>query len=162
MRNSRLFCWCLILVACGSSFFTPSTPANNTLPANTAVDRSSTTPQSATAIRIVGQWEAAILGRQILTTRSDGTATIAMSLTPFAIPIYGKNVELELRWTLDGERLTQHIVGGSPARSVEKLIRKFGATHEYLVVEHGSDHLLVKALTSDADPVRWTAVTRSR
>ena len=110
-------------------------------------------------IELVGMWESSAFGRQILTIQPDGTGTISMTLTPFAVPIYGRKVNLELQWTLNGKYLTQHIVGGSPARSVEKLIRKYGATHEYLVVEHDATELLVKDITAGGDPVRWTAVS---
>jgi hypothetical protein len=113
-------------------------------------------------IELVGQWESTVFGRQTLTARPDGTGTIAMTLTPLAIPIYGRKVNLDLEWTLNGRYLTQRIVGGSPERSVEKLIRKFGDTHEYLVVEHSANHLLVKQTTGESDPVRWTAVKSDR
>jgi len=110
------------------------------------------------AIELVGKWESTVFGHQTLTTRPDGTATISMSLTPLAVPFYGRKVELDLKWTLKGDYLTQHIVGGTPARSVEKLIRKYGETHEYLLVEHDAEHLLVRDVTGGGDPVRWTAV----
>lgn len=108
---------------------------------------------------IIGTWEATQFGHQVLTTRPDGTATINMSLTPMAAVIYGRQVTLDLLWTLDGELLTQHIIGGSPARSVEKLIAKFGDTQQFRVLETSSDQLLVAKAKSESSPVCWTAVT---
>lgn len=107
---------------------------------------------------IVGTWEATQFGRQVLTTRPDGTATITMSLTSIAAVIYGRHVTLDLAWTLDGEMLTQQIVGGSPARSVEKLIAKFGDTQKFRVLETNNDQILIAKATADSSPVCWTAV----
>lgn len=107
---------------------------------------------------IVGDWESLQFGRQLLTTRADGTGTIQMSLTPMAAVIYGRNVTLDLRWRLDGNMLTQEIVGGSPAKSVNKLIAKFGSTQSYQVLEYQSDYLLVSDGKTDSKPVRWNAV----
>jgi hypothetical protein len=81
-----------------------------------------------------------------------------MTLAPLAVPIYGRKVQLELEWTLSGSYLTQRIVGGTPQRSVEKLIRKFGDTHKYRVVTHDANHLLVQETAGHGEPVRWTAV----
>lgn len=114
-----------------------------------------TTPE---VVGIVGQWESRAFGHQTLTTRPDGTATISMTLTPLAIPIYGRKIELDLEWTLDGRYLTQRIVGGSPERSVKKLIQKYGDTHEYLLVEYDAGQLVVKDTNGLSEPVRWTAI----
>ena len=122
----------------------------------TVVDQDLKTPTDG-KIELAGQWESTVFGHQTLTTRPDGTATISMTLSPFAIPIYGRKINLDLEWTLNGQYLTQRIVGGSPERSVKKLIQKYGDTHEYLLVEHDANHLLVRETTGDGDPVRWTA-----
>ena len=116
-------------------------------------------PRSDETIKLVGEWESATFGHQTLTTRPDGTATISMSLSAVAVPIYGRIVNLDLQWILKGKYLTQHIVGGSPKRSVEKLIKRYGATHEYLLVEHDAEHLLVKDMTAGGNPIRWPAVS---
>lgn len=114
------------------------------------------------AINFVGVWESNVLGHQTLTARPDGTATISMTLTPLAVPIYGRKVSLDLEWTLSGSYLTQRIVGGTPERSVGKLIRKFGDTHRYRVVTHDANHLLVQETAGRGKPVRWTAVEAAR
>ena len=110
------------------------------------------------AAGIVGTWEATQFGHQILTTRPDGTATIQMSLTPMAAVLYGRQITLDLLWTLDGQILTQQIIGGSPARSVEKLIAKFGDTQKFRVLETSRVQILVAKAQPESTPVCWTAV----
>ena len=114
--------------------------------------------QSVPFSSIVGDWESRQFGRQRLTTRADGTATINMSLTPMAAVIYGRQVTLDLRWTLDGNMLTHEIVGGSPEISVRKLMAKFGGIQSYHVLEYHSNYLLVSDGKTDSEPVRWNAV----
>jgi hypothetical protein len=151
---------CIFLLCIGCS------PATATYPAAESESLSVTMPSARDAATdhelamgsIIGTWEAQQFGHQILTTRSDGTATIKMSLTPMAAVLYGRQVTLDLLWTLDGEVLTQHIIGGSPARSVEKLIAKFGETQQYRVLETRRDQLLVSKAQADSNPVCWTAV----
>lgn len=107
---------------------------------------------------LIGTWEASKLGHQTLTNRPDGTATIDMSLTPLAAALYGRRVTLDLKWTLDGDYLTQTIVGGSPARSVDKLVRKYGDTFKYKLLDRNAGQLLVADVSGSSEPVRWTAV----
>ncbi len=159
MLTSRLlFACCLLLISGGSLLGHSDSDVGRVV---ATIDQSRVSEPASRvneAINLPGTWESSAFGRQILTMRPDGTGTIAMTLTPFAVPIYGRKVNLDLQWTLNGKFLTQQIVGGSPERSVEKLIRKYGATREYLVVEHDADSLLVRDVTAGGDPVRWTAV----
>ena len=150
---------CIFLVCLGCS----AAPATHPLPESVSVTmpsaRDSAIDHEEAVGSIIGTWEAKQFGHQILTTRPDGTATIKMSLTPMAAVLYGRQVTLDLLWTLDGEVLTQHIVGGSPARSVEKLIARFGETQQFRVLETKRDQLLVAKSQADSNPVYWTAVT---
>lgn len=160
MRHHRLASVCILLACVGCS---AATIAQSTAPSNGAakfpVGQNHTSDHGLTISSIVGNWEASHLGHQILTARPDGTATIEMSLTPMAAVLYGRHVTLNLRWTLDGNLLTQQIIGGSPANSVKKLIAKFGGTQCYRIMECQLDHLLVSNSNSDNEPIRWTAVS---
>lgn len=169
MLSPKLLIGCVVLFASGASIGRSSfseTGAASSLAKQTLVTQTLANqdlmPRTTPGIELTGKWESNVFGHQTLTTRPDGTATISMTLTALAIPIYGRKVELDLEWSLNGAYLTQRIVGGSPERSVEKLIRKFGDTHEYLVVEHDANYLLVRDTTGGSDPVRWTAVEHDR
>ncbi len=156
MRHHRLASVCILLacVGCSAATIAPSNGA-----AKFPVGQNHTSDHGLTISSIVGNWEASHLGHQILTARPDGTATIEMSLTPMAAVLYGRHVTLNLRWTLNGNLLTQQIIGGSPANSVKKLIAKFGGTQCYRIMECQFDHLLVSNSNSDSEPIRWTAVS---
>lgn len=160
MLTLRVLVTCLILFAQGGTLPCLSDSGNRFVPATLDEPLVNLVPESrkSEAIDLPGVWESTVFGRQTLTIRHDGTGTLAMTLTPFAVPIYGRKVNLDLQWTLNGKYLTQHIVGGSPQRSVEKLIKRYGSTREFLLVEHDADYLLVRDITAGADPVRWTAV----
>ncbi len=161
MFQRRMIPVCIFLVCAGCSAATPARPAaeSESVSVSQPGARDSATEHEDPIGSIIGTWEAQQFGHQILTTRPDGTATIKMSLTPMAAVIYGRQVTLDLLWSLDGEVLTQHIIGGSPARSVEKLIAKFGDTQTFRVLETKPDQLLVAKAQTDSSPVCWTAVT---
>ena len=150
---------CIFLVCLGCSAAPATHPVAESVSVTMPSARDSTIDHEEAVGSIIGTWEAQQFGHQILTTRPDGTATIKMSLTPMAAVLYGRQVTLDLLWTLDGEVLTQHIVGGSPARSVEKLIARFGETQQFRVLETKRDQLLVAKSQADSNPVCWTAVT---
>ena len=160
MCQPRMIPVCIFLVCFGCSTATATHPVaeSESVSVTMPSDRNSATDHEEAMGSIIGTWEAQLFGRQILTTRPDGTATIKMSLTPMAAVLYGRQVTLDLLWTLDGEVLTQHIIGGAPARSVEKLIAKFGVTQRFRVLETKRDQLLVANAKSDSSPVCWTAV----
>ena len=152
---------CIFLVCIGCSAATATHPETESESDSVTMSnaRDSVADHDEAINGIIGTWEATQFGHQILTTRPDGTATIQMSLTPMAAVLYGRHVTLDLLWTLDGQMLTQHIIGGSPARSVEKLIAKFGETQTFRVLETRRDQLLVAKAQPDSRPVCWTAVT---
>lgn len=152
---------CMLLVGVGCSAAAVMHPvAESEAESVTLLDtKDSATTEEKAIGNIIGTWEATQFGHQVLTTRQDGTATIKMSLTPMAAVIYGRQVTLDLLWTLDGEVLTQHIIGGSPTRSVERLIAKFGDTQQFRVLETSPDQILVAKTKSESSPVCWTAVT---
>ena len=160
MNHHSIATLCFLLSISGCSVATNAqSAASHTLEFSPQAAATAASDQQLSLDHIVGNWEATHLGRQVLTTRPDGTATIEMRLTPMAAVAYGKRVTLNLRWTLDGSELTQTIVGGTPAKSVRKLITKFGSTQCYRILEYQQDYLLVASNTADSKPVRWTAVS---
>ncbi len=159
MCQRRMISVWIFLVCAGCSAVTSTAAKAECVSLTEPSARDAATDHKDLSGSIIGTWEAQQFGHQILTTRPDGTATIKMSLTPMAAIIYGRQVTLDLLWSLDGEVLTQQIIGGSPARSVEKLIAKFGDTQKFRVLETKPDQLLVAKAQADSSPVCWTAVT---
>ena len=151
-------CIFLVCIGCATATATDLAAESEPISVTKSVVRNSPTVHEEARERVIGTWEAQQYGHQILTTRSDGTATIKMSLTPMAAVLYGRQVTLELLWTLEGKILTQRIIGGAPVRSVEKLIAKFGDTQQFRVLETKRDRLLVAKVQANSSPVCWTAV----
>ncbi len=161
MRHYSLTTVCIFfLTGAGCSFATNAqSSASKMIEGTSLTSTTQSSDQDLTLNQIVGNWEATHFGRQILTARPDGTATIEMRLTPMAAIAYGRHVTLDLRWTLDGSKLTQTIVGGSPANSVRKFIAKFGGTQCYQIMECQKDYLLVSNGKAESKPIRWNAVS---
>jgi len=106
---------------------------------------------------VVGNWQSSQFGTQTLNTRPDGTATLKMRLNTMAAVLYGRELSLELKWTLEGETLTQHVVGGTPEKGVQKLTRKFGETYTYRVIEATPAQLVVED-ASTGKTSHWSAL----
>ncbi len=106
---------------------------------------------------LVGNWKSSQFGTQTLNTRPDGTATLTMRLSTMAAVLYGRELTLELKWTLEGQTLTQHVVGGTPEKGVQKLTRKFGDTYTYRVVEATPAQLVVED-ASTGKTSHWSAL----
>ena len=94
--------------------------------------------------RLIGDWHSAKFGTQTLSTHADGTAVLKMHLSTLAAVLYGRDVTLQLQWKLDGNSLTQRVVGGSPEHSVEKLTRRYGNSYSYRIVELTGSQLIVE------------------
>ncbi len=160
MPNYHLTSVCILLACAGCAAATNAQSATLIeLQKTSSTGQSPKSDQSLMIQRLVGNWEATRFGHQVLTARPNGTATIDITLTPMAAVLYGRHVTLDLIWTLDGNVWTQTIVGGSPAKSVKKLIAKFGGTQCYHVLECQNDYLLVSNGDRDSEPIRWNAVS---
>jgi hypothetical protein len=106
---------------------------------------------------VTGTWRLQRYGTHVLTTHPDGTATMQMKMNRLAALSYGKELRLDLRWTMEEGVLTKRVVGGSPESAVARLIRDYGDTYDYRILEQTSDYLLVEDLASPGTPVRWEA-----
>ena len=106
---------------------------------------------------LVGSWQSSSFGTQTLTTCPDGTATLEMRLSPLAAVLYGRELTLQLKWSLDGQTLTHQIVSGLPTRGAQKLTKKFGETYTYRVLEATREQLVVEDITTGKTS-HWTAV----
>ena len=109
---------------------------------------------------VTGTWKLQRYGTHILTTNPDGTATMQMKMNRLAALSYGKELRLDLRWTMEGGVLKQRVVGGAPASAVAKLLNDYGDTYDYRILERTKDHILVEDLASPGTPIRWEAGDR--
>lgn len=107
--------------------------------------------------RLVGTWTCKVFGTQKLTNYSDGTARLDVTLNRLGALRYGKSLQLDLEWTVEGGVLRHTVVGGSPPEKVARLVRDWGKTLEYEIVEVTDSHMLLEK-PDDADKqTRWDA-----
>ena len=109
--------------------------------------------------RLVGTWKTTSWGEQVLTNNVDGTASLDVELNRLAAIRYGREMELELEWTIENGILSHTLVGGSPQRKVDRLIHDFGASTEYRVVEITDSELVLEELEDPDEQHVWKSIT---
>lgn len=103
---------------------------------------------AAPKLDLAGEWQASEFGTQTLSLRSDGSADLKMQLSTMAAVLYGRTVMLQLAWKLEGNVLTQQVIGGTPAKSVQKLTQKYGTIQSYRVLDMSNGKLTVEEVST--------------
>jgi len=106
--------------------------------------------------QLVGTWTTKAFGTQELTNHSDGTARLDVTLNRLGALRYGKSLTLELTWTVQDGVMRHTVKGGSPPEKVARLVKDWGSTLEYEVIEVADDHILLEKPNAD-DQSRWDA-----
>jgi hypothetical protein len=119
----------------------------------------STQPDEWFRTQMVGTWTCNVFGTQKLTNHSDGTATLDVTLNRLGALRYGKSLQLDLEWTVEGGVLRHTVVGGSPPEKVARLVRDWGKTLEYEIVEVTDEHMLLEKPDEDEKQTRWEAAS---
>jgi hypothetical protein len=88
---------------------------------------------------------------------ADGQAAMHVQLDPISEFLFGKELDLEIEWTLVDDLLTYRLIGGRPADKVQRLIAAFGDRQEYRILERNPDDVLLELL-SDRTQTRWKRV----
>lgn len=117
----------------------------------------STQPDEWFRQHLVGTWTCNVFGTQKLTNFSDGTAKLDVKLNRLGALRYGKSLQLDLEWTVEGGVLKHTVVGGSPPEKVARLVRDWGKTLEYEIVEVTDSHMLLEKPDEDDEQTRWDA-----
>jgi hypothetical protein len=108
--------------------------------------------------RLVGTWTTKSFGTQELTNFSDGTARLDVTLNRLGALRYGKSLRLDLVWTVQNGVMRHTVKGGSPPEKVARLVKDWGKTLEYEVIEVTETHILLEKPDED-DQSRWDAKT---
>jgi hypothetical protein len=106
--------------------------------------------------RLIGTWTTKAFGTQELTNFSDGTARLDVTLNRLGALRYGKSLTLDLVWTVQNGVMTHTVQGGTPPAKVDRLVRDWGKTLEYEIVEVTDTHMLLEK-PDDDDQTRWDA-----
>ena len=109
------------------------------------------------ARQLVGTWRTESFGEQVLTNRSDGTARLEISLNRLAALRYGKNLQLELEWSIEDGVLRHTVVGGSPKAMVDRLTGDLGESSAYQIIEVNRKQLRLSELDDTDEQHVWKA-----
>lgn len=72
--------------------------------------------------------------------------------------LYGREMELELAWSLEDDILTYSIVEGTPKANVDRVIRDFGNSISYRVVKADPDEIVLKEDDGTDHLQSWKAI----
>lgn len=109
--------------------------------------------------RMVGRWVSEYHGRMTVDKRPDRTADLQIEFNLLASLLYGGRLDLRLEWHVEGETLVHTIVSGTPTSAADRLIRDYGRTCEYRILELTPDRIRLQEL-ADPDEVHvWTRLS---
>ena len=81
--------------------------------------------------QLVGCWRDSFCGQRTLTLKADGSATMHLQLDFAGRLLYGKTLEFDMRWSLDGSILSFEIQSGRPVEAARSAIKLWGEAFEY-------------------------------
>lgn len=108
---------------------TPSSTPTDPLPATalqpklTMVD-----PQE-----VIGRWRDSFFGTRTLTLNADGTARMELDLDFAGRLLYGKRLDFDMKWTLEGGTITIDVIEGTPAEQAKSAMATWGSRYMYLL-----------------------------
>ena len=109
--------------------------------------------------QILGRWVRDGSIQRDIVFLPEGKATLTVRLDYFSALIYGREMHMDLIWKLEDGILTNTVVGGTPKANVARLIRDFGDSLSYRVVQADQKELILKDLgNSDEGLTHWIAV----
>ncbi|HEY4259696.1 MAG TPA: hypothetical protein VGM98_06045 [Schlesneria sp.] len=97
--------------------------------------------------QLVGHWQDSFFGQRTLDLKADGTATMQLKLDFAGSLLYGKQVDFDMKWSLDQGVVTIDILDGKPKQAAKSLIDTWGAQHTYLLDLVESDRVEMREKT---------------
>ena len=105
--------------------------------------------------QFVGFWHHAESGDHWIENRADGTSRMLLKLDFVASLLYGKETAMELAWEVKGGVLTHTITSGSPQANVDSLIKAFGKTRGYTILESTPERMLLESKNEKKKKDLW-------
>ncbi len=107
---------------------------------------------------LTGKWVLDHSIRREIDIQPDGTAVMVCTLDYLTSLIYGKELTMNLEWTLDGDLLTHTVVSGTPEKNVKSLTDNFGSSMSYRVLQVDQDQMLLQGPGKSKKQEHWKAV----
>jgi hypothetical protein len=127
-------------------------PATAT-PSSTAAKASS--PDEELKAKFLGIWTHSENGDHWIENRPDGTARMLLKLDFFASLLYGKQAHMDLTWDVKDGVLTHTVVSGTPIANVNNIVKDYGKSRHYTILETTPERMLLQSLT-DKQKDLWT------
>ncbi len=83
--------------------------------------------------QLVGHWQDSFFGKRTLVLNADGTAQMRLDLDFAGSLLYGKQVDFDMKWSLDQGIVTIDILKGKPESAAKSLMDTWGTQHVYLL-----------------------------
>lgn len=106
--------------------------------------------------QFVGVWFHSENGEQWIENRTDGTSRMLLKLDFISSLLYGKKTEMELKWDVKDGLLSHTMVSGSPQENVDRLVKDFGETREYAILEMTPKRMLLESKNEKKKKDLWT------
>ncbi len=92
---------------------------------------------------VVGTWEDDYQGKRVMQIRSDGTATMDVTLSGLKATLFAKHLKFEMKWSIQDGRLLKQTTGGEPAGRVSLILKTMGDRVNEPIVELTKERLLL-------------------
>lgn len=90
-----------------------------------------------------------------LEKRPDHTAELVIDFDSLASLLYGSRLTMQLEWKVEGDILTHTIVSGEPADACERLIRDYGRSCSYEILERSNDFVRLRKTAEPMQEYHW-------
>lgn len=112
-------------------------------------------PNEKLKAQFLGCWFHSENGQQWIENRPDGTARMLLKLDFISSLLYGHETHMDLTWDVKDGMLTHTVVGGTPIAHVNKIVKDFGKSLHYVILETTPVRMLLQS-KSDQQKDLWT------
>ena len=112
-------------------------------------------PDETLKAQFLGIWQHSENGEQWIENRADGTARMLLKLDFISSLLYGQQTHLDLTWDVKDGVLSHTVVGGTPVVNMNKIVKDFGKSRHYTILETTLQRMLLQSL-SDKQKDLWT------
>lgn len=141
----------LVLLAGGVAYWKLTTPppspsdgvADATLPAKSTDNTKPESEEDKCRRMLLGVWQDDYKGKRTMTLNEDGSGTMLVELSGLQAVLVASKLRFDMKWSLDGKKLTKKTVGGEPADKVNAILKTMGNTAEDTLLELTDDRLLL-------------------
>ena len=147
-----VFCFlAMVLLAGGIAYWYLTTPPPSQHDGN-ADATSSAKPKDETKAeteaekqrrKLLGVWQDNYQGKRTMTLNDDGSGTMLVELSGVQAFLFASKLQFDMKWSLDGKKLTKKTVGGEPADKVNLILKTMGDTAEDSILEISDERLLL-------------------